>query len=63
MALEDDIFELMHMCSLSKEEEDEIDIPEEQSVEESEHGKKSLLGPLATIQNFNRGSPIYKSIN
>ncbi|KAK9105315.1 hypothetical protein Scep_022159 [Stephania cephalantha] len=49
MANDEEIFGLMHKCSLSMEEEDEVVITEEQTKETDEQGKLSLIGELAII--------------
>ncbi|KAK9109731.1 hypothetical protein Sjap_017791 [Stephania japonica] len=55
MAAEEDIFRLLHKCSLNREEEDEVEITEEQKGEFVDHFKMIILGRLASIQSFNRG--------
>ncbi|KAK9114262.1 hypothetical protein Syun_021059 [Stephania yunnanensis] len=56
MTLVEDIFGLLHKCSLSKEEEDEAFSLEEVKGAESILGKHSILGKLAIVQKFSKGA-------
>ncbi|KAK9093276.1 hypothetical protein Syun_028187 [Stephania yunnanensis] len=54
MAAEEEILGLLHICFLSKEEEDDAVIFEEQKRDEVVQYNSSILGCLSTVQNFNK---------